>query len=154
MHGLIAKSSVSPLNIFGLLMRCLSSLALISKFTWKSLFRILNLKLFLLENCPSRIEVTGFDGNENGFYAYQPQGFYRQESGPNCIGRSHAPDLHWWLRSCSGLGENGGIAYIGRQHQCPTDGKQGSWRQGGTDSVLNGYATIANLGNQLWSKNQ
>ena len=98
-----------------------------------------------LAKCPNRIEVTGFTSG-NGLYTSelgsgQPQEFYRQDGGNNCIWRSTTRN-HWWINSCSFFGINGGIAYLASDYQCPTDGKKGEWRHGGTEAVLSGYAKI------------
>ena len=98
-----------------------------------------------LAKCPNRIEITGFTaGNRlytSKFGSGQPQEFYWQDRGSSCIWRSTTRN-HWWIGSCSNLGINGGMAYLLSDYQCPTDGKKGDWRQGGTDAILNGYAKI------------
>ena len=103
-----------------------------------------------LAKCPKRIEVAGFTSG-NGLYTSEVgwfgshQEFYRQDGGNNCIYRGHFGN-NWWIYSCSASGESGGITfeapYLPSNYQCPTDGKKGDWRYGGTDAMMNGYAKI------------
>ena len=97
-------------------------------------------------DCPQRILLQGFwqtngyytlgwGSGQNGFYAQH----YVQEGGPNCIYRSRTRN-HWWINDCSELGLNGGFEYLPSNYGCPSDGRKGDWRKGGTDAVLYGLA--------------
>ena len=55
----------------------------------------------------------------------------------------HGQYRHWWIQSCSFIGNNGGIAWLEEDARCPYQGT--TWRRGGHDELMDmTFATNTN----------
>ena len=111
-----------------------------------------NFECGLDSKCPSQVvvqdfSVTAFDFS-GSYTELKPttngtRGFYRHDTRDQFCMWWHKPYQHWWIGSCSNRGDNSGFAWLEPNVQCPTEGKNGEWRQSHTDEVIDGTVTEA-----------
>ena len=89
-------------------------------------------------------DITSFDFTGT-YIALKPtlnetqKGFYQNENRPQYCMWWHKPFRHWWIGSCANRGDNSGFAWLDPPTLCPTDGKNGEWRQSQTDEEIDGF---------------